>query len=138
MIIKKYIHIFLLFFWGTIIVLYLVKPIVNKYNINEMYKLVRNGNKVYPGAKRLESIKKNTSIFLMDNILEDIILEYGDIVHRHLRDGDYVLFNRQPTLHRMSMMAHKVKVLPYNTFRLNVFVTAPYNADFDGDKLYYE
>lgn len=103
--------------------------VVNKYNINEMYKLVRNGNKVYPGAKRLESIKKNTSIFLMDNILEDIILEYGDIVHRHLRDGDYVLFNRQPTLHRMSMMAHVVKVMPGKTFRFNTDCCMPYNAD---------
>jgi DNA-directed RNA polymerase beta' subunit len=44
-------------------------------------------------------------------------------------DGDVVLFNRQPSLHRMSMMAHIAKVLPYNTFRLNVFCTAPYNAD---------
>ena len=50
-------------------------------------------------------------------------------------DGDIILFNRQPTLHRMSMMAHRAKVLPFNTFRLNVSVTAPYNADFDGDEM---
>lgn len=103
--------------------------VVNKFNINEMYKLVRNGNKIYPGAKRLESVKKNTSTFLMDNILEDIILEYGDIIHRHLRDGDYVLFNRQPTLHRMSMMAHIVKVMPGKTFRFNPDDCECYNAD---------
>ena len=55
----------------------------------------------------------------------------GDTVYRHLIDGDIVLFNRQPSLHKMSMMAHKVKVMPFNTFRLNVSVTTPYNADFD-------
>jgi DNA-directed RNA polymerase II subunit RPB1 len=59
----------------------------------------------------------------------------GDVVNRHLLDGDAVLFNRQPSLHRMSMMCHRVRVLPYSTFRLNVSVTKPYNADFDGDKI---
>jgi len=44
-------------------------------------------------------------------------------------DGDWGQFNRQPSLHRMSMMAHKVKVMPGKTFRLNVYVCAPYNAD---------
>ena len=46
-----------------------------------------------------------------------------------------MLFNRQPTLHRMSMMGHRVKILPYNTFRLNLSVCTPYNADFDGDEM---
>jgi len=54
---------------------------------------------------------------------------------RHLKDGDIVLFNRQPSLHRMSMMAHEVRVLPYKTFRLNLCVCPPYNADFDGDEM---
>lgn len=55
------------------------------------------------------------------------------VAERCLINGDYVLFNRQPTLHRMSMMGHRVKILPYNTFRLNLSVCTPYNADFDGD-----
>ena len=59
----------------------------------------------------------------------------GDIVNRHLIDDDVVLFNRQPSLHKMSMMGHRVKVMDYNTFRLNVSVTKPYNADFDGDEM---
>jgi [acyl-carrier-protein] S-malonyltransferase len=59
---------------------------------------------------------------------KEIVLYNGDIVNRHLLDDDIVLFNRQPTLHKMSMMAHRVKVLPYKTFRLNVLVTRPYNA----------
>lgn len=57
------------------------------------------------------------------------------VAERVLENGDYVLLNRQPTLHRMSMMAHKVKILPFNTFRINLSVCMPYNADFDGDEM---
>jgi DNA-directed RNA polymerase subunit A' len=57
------------------------------------------------------------------------------VVERHLKDGDIVLFNRQPSLHRMSMMGHIVKVLPGRTFRLHLAVCPPYNADFDGDEM---
>ena len=53
-----------------------------------------------------------------------------------MMDGDYILFNRQPTLHRMSMMCHIVKIMPKgDTFRMNVGDTKPYNADFDGDEM---
>lgn len=62
-------------------------------------------------------------------------LEIGDKVERHLQNGDLVLFNRQPSLHKMSMMGHRVRILPYSTFRLNLSVTTPYNADFDGDEM---
>ncbi len=62
-------------------------------------------------------------------------LEPGWVVERQVMDGDIVLFNRQPSLHRMSIMAHYVKVLPYKTFRLNPAVCPPYNADFDGDEM---
>ena len=62
-------------------------------------------------------------------------LRIGDVVNRHLIDGDIVLFNRQPSLHKMSMMGHRVRVMKGNTFRLNVSVTPPYNADFDGDEM---
>ncbi len=62
-------------------------------------------------------------------------LEIGTIIERQLMDGDLSLFNRQPSLHRMSMMAHRVKVVPYKTFRFNLSVCPPYNADFDGDEM---
>ena len=62
-------------------------------------------------------------------------LEIGSIIERQLMDGDLTLFNRQPSLHRMSMMAHRVKVVPYKTFRFNLCVCPPYNADFDGDEM---
>ena len=54
------------------------------------------------------------------------------IVERHINDGDIVLFNRQPSLHKMG---HRVRVLNYSTFRLNLSCTTPYNADFDGDEM---
>jgi DNA-directed RNA polymerase beta' subunit len=66
---------------------------------------------------------------------KDIQLDIGDVVERHLMDGDYVVFNRQPTLHRMSMMGHRVKVMKGKTFRLNLSVCSSYNADFDGDEM---
>ena len=65
----------------------------------------------------------------------DVHLEYGYKVERHLQDGDHVVINRQPSLHKMSIMGHRVKVLPFETFRLNLSVTTPYNADFDGDEM---
>ena len=68
---------------------------------------------------------------------EDVVekLEIGTIIERQLMDGDIALFNRQPSLHRMSMMAHRVKVVPYKTFRFNLSVCPPYNADYDGDEM---
>ena len=63
------------------------------------------------------------------------MLRAGYRVERHLQDGDYVCLNRQPSLHKMSIMGHRVKVLPFSTFRLNLSVSTPYNADFDGDEM---
>ena len=107
--------------------------VVNAYNIDHMYRLVRNGPEVYPGAKHLR--KGHRTIRLKGNDRDSITLDFGDIVDRHLINGDYVLFNRQPSLHKMSMMAHRVRVMPHHTFRLNVCVCASYNADFDGDEM---
>ena len=107
---------------------------VTEYNIDKLYKLVQNGSAVYPGAKTL--VRKDGRMISLAHVnTKEIVLYHGDTVNRHLLDGDMVLFNRQPTLHRMSMMGHRVRVLPYNTFRLNVSVTSPYNADFDGDEM---
>lgn len=103
-------------------------------NIDKLYRLVQNGANKYPGAKTI--VKADGRMISLAHVnTGEIVLKNGDTVNRHLMDGDMVLFNRQPTLHRMSMMGHRVRVLPYNTFRLNVSVTAPYNADFDGDEM---
>ncbi len=109
--------------------------VATKYNINKLQTYVNNGYNVYPGAKivvkngdkiRLQYPDKNK----LPGEESSVRLEVGDIVHRHLQDDDIALFNRQPSLHKMSMMAHKIKVLHKgSTFRLNVFVTDPYNAD---------
>lgn len=63
--------------------------------------------------------------------------KFGDTVYRQLQDNDVVIFNRQPTLHRGGMMAHRIKILPGKTFRLNLAVTSSYNADFDGDEMQF-
>ena len=103
-------------------------------NMDKLYRLIQNGPNVYPGAKTIRH--KDGRITSLRHVnTKELVLHEGDIVNRHLMDGDIVLFNRQPTLHRMSMMGHRVKVLKGKTFRLNVSVTAPYNADFDGDKI---
>ena len=108
---------------------------VNKRNHNFLMKLVLNGPKIYPGANILQR-KSGESISLKYVDRDTLTLNDGDMVHRHLLDGDPVLFNRQPTLHRMSMMCHIVKVMKTgSTFRLNVADTKPYNADFDGDEM---
>jgi len=114
----------------------LTKPvIVNSRNVKFLEKLIRNGPDVYPGAKILEK-KNGDNISLRYVDRESIKLEYGDIVHRHMMNGDCILFNRQPTLHRMSMMGHIVRIMPVgDTFRMNVADTKPYNADFDGDEM---
>jgi DNA-directed RNA polymerase beta' subunit len=107
---------------------------VTEYNRTKLYALVQNGPDVYPGAKTIQRGADGRTIMLKHSKLVEQTLFQGDIVNRHLMDGDIVLFNRQPSLHRMSMMGHRVKVLPYKTFRLNPAATKPNNADFDGDK----
>ena len=104
--------------------------IVNQHNKERLAQLVKNGPDHYPGAKHVRKVKEGNRTIRLKNIdRTNILLEEGDVVERHLMDGDYVLFNRQPSLHRMSMMCHKIKVMPYNTFRLNVCVCPCYNSD---------
>jgi len=114
----------------------LTKPvIVNDKNRDFLMKLIQNGPDIYPGAKIVER-KNGESISLRYADVNSIRLEDGDIVHRHMMDGDAVLFNRQPSLHRMSMMCHIVKIMKNgDSFRFNVAATKPYNADFDGDEM---
>ncbi|MCQ6253752.1 DNA-directed RNA polymerase subunit A' [Methanocaldococcus sp.] len=117
---------------------------VTKFNIERIKKLLKNGSNKHPGVNYVirkmigkdgkeheyrVKITENNKDFWVENIRE------GDVVERHLMDGDIVLYNRQPSLHRMSIMGHKVRVLPYRTFRHNLCVCPPYNADFDGDEM---
>ncbi|HEX55255.1 MAG: DNA-directed RNA polymerase subunit A' [Candidatus Altiarchaeales archaeon] len=108
---------------------------VNERNIEDLRKCILNGPKKHPGAVNvITSIGRRR---ILEENKEEIAknLQYGDIVERHIQDGDIAIFNRQPSLHRISMMCHYVRVLPHNTLRLNTAVCAPYNADFDGDEM---
>ena len=116
---------------------------VTPYNIKYLSGLVKNGRDVYPGANFVLRInyrdgKQEIQKIDLKYRKKTIKLNLDDIVERHSVDGDYVLFNRQPTLHKPSMMGHKIQVIDndeLNTFRMNVSVCKPYNADFDGDEM---
>ncbi len=109
---------------------------VTEWNIDWLKERIKNGQKVYPGANyvlRPDGKKKKITDDVLEVLLEE--LQPGYIVERHLLDGDISIFNRQPSLHRMSIMAHKIRILPGKSFRLNPAVCTPYNADFDGDEM---
>ena len=112
-----------------------VAEMVNDLNIEHLKKLVQRGGE-YPGANyiiRTDGKRKKITPDLKEEIISE--LDVGYKVERHLQDGDIVLFNRHPSLHKGSLMAHFVKVLPGKTFRLHPAVAFPYNADFDGDEM---
>ena len=102
-----------------------------------MKSLIVNGPKKHPGANyiiRLDGRRIDLRFVKNRQIIADTLAP-GFVVERHLKDKDLVLFNRQPSLHRMSIMAHEVVVMPGKTFRLSLTVCPPYNADFDGDEM---
>ncbi|MCU4751621.1 DNA-directed RNA polymerase subunit A' [Halobacteria archaeon AArc-curdl1] len=121
--------------------------LVTERNIEQAKQYVANGPNAHPGAnyvrrpdgRRLKVTEKNCKA--LAGMSEEAELDEAQTigpgweVNRHLIDGDIVIFNRQPSLHRMSIMAHEVVVMPYKTFRLNTVVCPPYNADFDGDEM---
>jgi DNA-directed RNA polymerase II subunit RPB1 len=116
---------------------------VTPFNIKYLSTLIKNGRDIYPGANFVLRVNYRDGKIEEQKIdlkyrKKSIILNIGDIVERHSVNGDFVLFNRQPTLHKPSMMAHEIHVLDIddiNTFRVNVSVCKPYGADFDGDEM---
>jgi len=114
-----------------------IPEIVTDWNIEKLKKLVINGPDKFPGVNyilRPDGVKIRLDFVEDRSVIADS-LEAGYLVERHLLDGDIVLFNRQPSLHQMSIMGHHVRVLPGKTFRLHPSVCPPYNADFDGDEM---
>ncbi|OMJ22383.1 DNA-directed RNA polymerase II subunit rpb1 [Smittium culicis] len=109
--------------------------VVTPYNIDKLQEMVQNGPNEHPGAKYVIRDSGERIDLRYSKRGGDIPLRIGYRVERHMVDDDVVIFNRQPSLHKMSMMGHRVKVMPYSTFRLNLSVTSPYNADFDGDEM---
>ncbi|MCZ6581977.1 MAG: DNA-directed RNA polymerase subunit A', partial [Thaumarchaeota archaeon] len=114
-----------------------IPEIVTEWNIKRLKELVINGPDKFPGVNyivRPDGIKIRLDFVEDKKTIADNI-EVGYLVERHLYNGDIVMFNRQPSLHKMSIMAHYVRVLPGKTFRLHPSVCPPYNADFDGDEM---
>ncbi|VDM41651.1 unnamed protein product [Toxocara canis] len=111
--------------------------IVNESNMERMRKLVINGDDIHPGANHIVERSTGNKKFLRYGNREQTAeqLKVGDIVERHLDDDDVVLFNRQPSLHKISIMSHRAKIMPGRTFRFNECACTPYNADFDGDEM---
>ena len=114
-----------------------VPDVVTPRNLDEMKRLTLNGPYKHPGALYVvrPDQKRIRLEFVQDRHGIADTLEPGFIIERHLKDGDIALFNRQPSLHRMSIMAHRVRVLPFKTFRMHLAVCPPYNADFDGEEM---
>lgn len=115
---------------------------VNEHNIAKIKEMICRGPEpgdegeylpgvnyvIRPDGRRIRVTQRNAA-----EVAENIAIDYA--VERQLVDGDVVLFNRQPSLHRMSMMAHRVRIMPGRTFRFNLCDCPPYNADFDGDEM---
>ena len=112
---------------------------VNRHNLSQLREKVVRGNLAHPGAAFIRfrdgSYKYLSSVGAGLRREWAKLLQPGDVVERHLVDGDVVLFNRQPSLHKMSIMAHRVRVMAGRTLRFNECVCQPYNADFDGDEM---
>ncbi|KAJ1735308.1 DNA-directed RNA polymerase III subunit C1 (rpo31) [Coemansia sp. Benny D160-2] len=110
---------------------------VTPHNLSRLQRLVTNGPDVHPGANYVYLSQNGQKRYLIRSIREQTArsLRVGDVVDRHLSDGDVVLFNRQPSLHRLSIMSHSARIMPWRTFRFNECVCTPYNADFDGDEM---
>jgi len=118
--------------------------VVTSQNRQYLTTLVNHGTQVYPGANFVikniitKDGTEESRSFSLKNIKNPIPIEIGDIVERHLVTGDILMFNRQPSLHKLSMMGHTIHVIndpKILTLRMNVTATDPYNADFDGDEM---
>jgi len=110
---------------------------VTEFNKKLLQECVIRGPYQYPGANTIWKVDKKMKISLSvaDRQKSAQMLRYGDIVERHLMNDDTVLFNRQPSLHRISIMGFRAKIMPWRTLRFNECACAPFNADFDGDEM---
>ena len=119
---------------------------VTSYNIDWCKKLIKEKSRITDNPeeyipsvnyviKESEGMKQRVKVTEKNSDEVSEKLEIGTVIERQLMNGDLSLFNRQPSLHRMSMMSHRIKVVPHKTFRFNLSVCPPYNADFDGDEM---
>jgi DNA-directed RNA polymerase subunit A' len=108
-----------------------VPQYLTEENMKEIKQAIKDEKVEY--VIRPNGLRKRVTETNKEEILEE--LEPGFKIERKLKNGDIVLFNRQPSLHRLSMLAHYARIMPGNTFRINSTVCKPYNADFDGDEM---
>ncbi len=112
-----------------------IPVVVQEHNIEMLRELISR-TPTWPSVNyivRPDGRRKKVTDENKEEVAKEIAIGYT--VERHLQNGDIVLFNRQPSLHRMSIMAHRVRMTPWRTFTLNICVCPPYNADFDGDEM---
>jgi len=108
-----------------------IPEIITPLNIKMVKDMIKDDKINYltrPDGRKIKVTQENKNDLVKN-------LTNGWSVDRQLQNNDVVLFNRQPSLHRVSVMVHRVRVMPYRTFRMNPSVCAPYNADFDGDEM---
>ncbi|KAF2157901.1 beta and beta-prime subunits of DNA dependent RNA-polymerase [Myriangium duriaei CBS 260.36] len=123
---------------------------VTDHNFHDLKEAVINGPYVWPGAVAIENENGQVINLQIKNAEERTALANQlqapsstsvtggrpKKVHRHLNNGDIVIMNRQPTLHKPSMMCHRARVLPgEKTLRMHYANCKTYNADFDGDEM---
>ncbi|MEK6954652.1 MAG: DNA-directed RNA polymerase subunit A' [Candidatus Micrarchaeota archaeon] len=106
---------------------------VNEWNMEYVKDLIATHTEKINYVIRPDGRRKRVTKANLEEVLGEIATGYT--LERQLMDGDTVIFNRQPSLHRVSMMCHSAKILPGKTFRFNVADCRPYNADFDGDEM---
>lgn len=127
---------------------YIVKPDGRKVIVTPRYHLVHHGDVIVTPDGRRHTVMDTRVIYPEGSLLQvdaattrplemsaETPIEIGDIVYRQLRDGDYVMLNRQPTLHKASMMAMRCKILDIKTLKINLAISKPFNCDFDGDEM---
>ena len=112
--------------------------VVTPFNIDKMMALVRRGSSQYPQAKYIIRDTGERIDLRFHPKSSDLHLQCGYKVERHIRDGDLSVFNRQPTFHKITMMGHRVKMLPWSTFRINLSDISQYDVDFDSDEMKHD
>ncbi len=109
-----------------------IKERITEQNLDKYKEMLKNTDLI-KYVQRQDGTKKRVSPDLRDALYEELAPGFG--IERNIVNGDWILFNRQPSLHRASVMGNRVRIMKGNTFRVSGTSTAPYNADFDGDEM---
>ena len=110
-----------------------VSETVREWNID-----ILNADVISGRCSRIKRIETETEHSINEHNRNDVVLEYGDVVYRHIRAGDMCIFNRPPSLKESAIGSHRAVPFKYaaeNTFQTNVAVCVNYNADYDGDQM---